>query len=253
MQHHHRPTVESTNQWAMEWLRSNVPAGPVLFTTDHQTSGRGQRNKHWHSEPERDLCMSLVLPVQPTWHPASLNKRMALAVHSCLVHHLPVGQTASAVKIKWPNDVMVWHGAGHHKVAGILVENVWRGSKWSFAVVGIGLNVQSSRLSRSYRAISLSEAWPAYPDRSALALQITHAILQRDSQTRSELNDDYAQVLFAVGHVRDFIVRNQPARGAFLGVNSEGLGQFAWSDQSQSSGLPELLPSSEVQWCWDQS
>ena len=39
--------------------------------------------------------------------------------------------------IKWPNDLMLDGG----KAGGILIENSWRGSGWSSAIIGIGINV----------------------------------------------------------------------------------------------------------------
>ena len=87
-QHHHLPSVPSTNQWAMEWLRHTLPQGPVLFTTDHQTQGRGQRDRRWSSEAGRDLCLSLAIPVQAAWNPTLINMHVALAVRDLLAHHL---------------------------------------------------------------------------------------------------------------------------------------------------------------------
>ena len=63
--HHHRPEVPSTNQWAMDWLKVELHHVLFLFTADHQTAGKGQRDRHWHSERGQDVVMSLVLPVQP--------------------------------------------------------------------------------------------------------------------------------------------------------------------------------------------
>ena len=40
------------------------------------------------------------------------------------------------VKVKWPNDVMVWCNGSYRKVSGILVENSWR-RNWTASVVGI--------------------------------------------------------------------------------------------------------------------
>ena len=42
-----------------------------------------------------------------------------------------------AVSIKWPNDVY----SGDRKAAGILIENIYRGATWDWAVVGVGVNI----------------------------------------------------------------------------------------------------------------
>ena len=134
-QHHHLPTVSSTNRWAIEWLRQHNPQGPVLFTTDHQTEGRGQRNRRWNSEAGRDVCLSLAFPAKPGWQPANINMRVALAVREAMLEHLPASQSTQAVLVKWPNDILV----GKRKIAGILCEVI----SSTYAVVGIGVNLTS--------------------------------------------------------------------------------------------------------------
>ena len=251
-QHHHRPSVPSTNQWAMEWLRHTMPQGPVLFTTDHQTEGRGQRDRRWSSEAGRDLCMSLAVPVQPHWNPTLVNMHVALAVQDLLSQHLPDHQSPGAIRVKWPNDVLVWHAGTHHKAAGILVENVWRGSQWSTAVIGVGLNVGSSRLSRSYPAVSLAEAWHVELSPSDLAQDLAKRLIQRLNGGVEGLMEDYHDALFGLGEPRTYVVHERTWQGVFRGVNVEGQGRFEWTTAREDEGLPpsEWLASSEVQWCW---
>jgi BirA family biotin operon repressor/biotin-[acetyl-CoA-carboxylase] ligase len=43
-------------------------------------------------------------------------------------------------RVKWPNDIY-WRD---RKAAGILIENVWQGNEWKFAVIGIGINVNQT-------------------------------------------------------------------------------------------------------------
>lgn len=251
-QHHHLPQVSSTNRWALEWLRQNHASGPVLFTTDHQTEGRGQRERHWSSEAGRDVCLSVAFPVNADWHPAEMNMKVALAVRKALLMHLPKAQSAQAVKIKWPNDVLIWHAGEHRKVAGILVENMWKGSQWTAAVVGVGINVDSSRLTRSYPAISLGEAWNVSLDPKSLAREVGERLVQEVGENNPQVSAEYHNALFARGEIRTFVVQQQACRGRLLAINGEGLGQFEWELEPDEGNTPpkEWLPSSEVQWCW---
>lgn len=249
--HHHRPDVPSTNQWAMDWLKSEAPHRPILFTADHQTEGKGQRERQWHSERGRDVVMSLVLPVQPHWTPASLNKRVALTVRSTLLEALPGAMNERSVLVKWPNDVLIWHGAGHFKVGGILVENVWRGSAWSHAVIGIGVNVQSRRLTQPYRAISLSDAWQSSASPSALAEHLAKRLIQDLQQPFDGLDKEYHSALYALNETRPFVVGGRTLEGRLTRVDAQGTGHFSWHFRDSEASLPSnQLNSSEVQWCW---
>lgn len=252
-QHHHLPTVSSTNRWAIEWLRQHNPQGPVLFTTDHQTEGRGQRDRRWNSEAGRDVCLSLAFPAKPGWQPANINMRVALAVREAMLEHLPASQSTQAVLVKWPNDILIWHAGEHRKVAGILVENMWRGSQWAAAVVGVGINVDSSRLTRSYPAVSLAEAWNVALEPATLARAVGEHLVRRVNEEEEEATKrSYHDALFARGETRTFLVHEREWRGRLLEINEDGLGHFEWEVQPEVAvpAPAEWLRSSEVQWCW---
>ena len=81
--------------------------------------------------------MSVVLTEGlPEAHPFVLNLAVSLAVLEGVEAALPnIGRRAW--EVKWPNDLML----DGKKAGGILIENSWRGSAWSSAVIGIGINV----------------------------------------------------------------------------------------------------------------
>tara|TARA_Y100000991_G_scaffold215395_1_gene205670 strand:+ start:818 stop:1402 length:585 start_codon:yes stop_codon:yes gene_type:complete len=194
----------------------------------------------------------LAIPVQAAWNPTLINMHVALAVRDLLAHHLPSSQSPGAIRVKWPNDVLVWHAGEHRKAAGILVENVWRGSQWSTTVIGVGINVGSSRLGRSYPAVSLAEAWHEELTPSDLATALAEGIVRRLEGDVDGLMEDYHDALFGLGEPRTFVVHERTWHGMFRGVNAEGQGRFEWSSQREAETLPpaEWLSSSEVQWCW---
>ena len=49
------------------------------------------------------------------------------------------------MKIKWPNDIL-YDG---RKIAGILIENILRGSSLDYSVIGIGLNINQTEFQNS--------------------------------------------------------------------------------------------------------
>ena len=99
-----------------------------------QTAGKGQRGKHWTTEPGSNIILSVLVDASPIRHlPAfSLSAATALAAHGLLTRY-----AVSETSIKWPND-LYWRD---RKAGGILIENAYRGKEWQWAVIGIGLNV----------------------------------------------------------------------------------------------------------------
>lgn len=98
----------------------------------HQTAGRGQRGKTWMDSPDNLKFSLLVHPrISPEWQ-----FRMSMAVSVTIVQYVS-RLVPGAVTIKWPNDIYI----NDKKTCGILIENVFRGMDWLFAIIGIGLNV----------------------------------------------------------------------------------------------------------------
>ena len=97
-------SVGSTNDYAINLLRTEHTHKETIVVTKSQEKGKGQRGKAWISSPGRDLCMSWILksPPQP---PAVFNMAAALGVLDGL--RKITGNTD--LSIKWPNDIIVNH------------------------------------------------------------------------------------------------------------------------------------------------
>lgn len=132
------PSCQSTNDVAYETIRSNSLMDGYLIWTMNQTAGRGQRGNSWEAVQGQNLTFSLVL--QPKFlqiqEQFMLSMAISLALYDFTAKHLPSHQ----VKIKWPNDLYV----NEQKIAGILIENQIRGSQWTYAIVGIGFNINQA-------------------------------------------------------------------------------------------------------------
>lgn len=127
---YYRPEVDSTNEWAKELARSGAPEG-TLVVADTQRAGRGRRGRTW-SSPRGGLYFSLIL--RPSI-PPELAPQLVLLTATCL--HRVLRRRHLPVSLKWPNDVV----ARGDKLAGILVEAGSASRGLSFAVVGVGVNV----------------------------------------------------------------------------------------------------------------
>ncbi len=126
--------VESSNNYAMAMVQARMAEHGNAWFAHSQTAGKGQRGKVWQMEPGANIILSVV--IEPTTLKAHQAFLLA-AVVALACHQFFVENVFDDVKIKWPNDIY-WKD---RKAGGILIENVFRGKEWKFAVVGIGLNI----------------------------------------------------------------------------------------------------------------
>lgn len=128
--------ASSTNDLAAAAIAAKEHEG-IVFVSDTQTKGRGQRGNSWESEAGRNLTFSvlvypLFLEVMDHFY---LSKIVAVAMVEAL------SSFGIEAAIKWPNDIYV----GDKKIAGILIENGLTGTAYSHSIWGIGLNVNQVR------------------------------------------------------------------------------------------------------------
>ncbi|TFH35800.1 MAG: biotin--[acetyl-CoA-carboxylase] ligase [Anaerolineales bacterium] len=124
-------SIGSTNDEAKHLADEGAVHG-TLVVADEQTTGRGRRDRQWHTQAGSGLAMSLVL--RPASMQATVN---SLAVIGALAVSESLSKRHVQSWIKWPNDVIVKAG----KLAGVLAEVSWIGNEIEHAVLGIGVNV----------------------------------------------------------------------------------------------------------------
>ena len=141
----------STNADALALARDGAPEG-IVVVADHQSAGRGRRDRTWVAPPGGSLLLSVLL--RP---PARVAGAVTMAAGVAMAE--AVEQVAGVVAgLKWPNDLVVATPDGERKLAGILAEADWpAGSSISggyrapapteraTVVVGVGLNVAWGR------------------------------------------------------------------------------------------------------------
>lgn len=127
----------STNDQALHLINTQTEPVELVICTDHQTQGRGQGTNSWLSLPGQNLLFSLIyypsqLSAQDTF---ILNQLVATASHKTLAKYLPEHD----LLLKWPNDLWV----GQQKLGGVLIQTGISGQFVKWAVIGIGINVNS--------------------------------------------------------------------------------------------------------------
>lgn len=220
MNHRHLTSVPSTNSYLKEWLKKepNLEAFTVV-TAHEQTAGRGQKGNHWEAEPGKNLTLSLLLRPQG-WQfttPFALNMVTSLALTDLLSPHL-------SVQIKWPNDILVER---ERKIAGILTENTWIGNDWSYAIVGVGLNMlQTSFQPYTPPATSLLREGVEVPPNwhDALLQQLIDNIQRLLSENPEALKRDYLKNLFRYQEERALyaLLDGTTFHGTLIGVAPSG-------------------------------
>jgi BirA family transcriptional regulator, biotin operon repressor / biotin---[acetyl-CoA-carboxylase] ligase len=160
---HSFKSIGSTNEVAKRLAESGAAEG-TLVIAERQIRGRGRLGRTWHSPSGQGLYFSLILrPKLSFERMPALSMVAALSVCRAIEH-----QTQLNAQIKWPNDCLL----NGKKVAGILVEISAELDMVSYAILGIGINVNNQPRdfpsSLKSKAISLEMASSQTIDRAGL-------------------------------------------------------------------------------------
>ena len=185
----------STNADLMAAAAAGAPHGSVL-ATDHQTAGRGRRDRRWESAPGDALMFSILLsPPGGVEGLASTTTALGVAAaEACRA----LG--AEGVALKWPNDLVVGEAGTHRKLAGILAQSVVSADQVA-AVVGMGLNVRGARLGDLAPAAVALDELVADPDRERLLTDILQRLSETLALSPAELRIRYLALSATVGTV----------------------------------------------------
>lgn len=211
--------LDSTNNYAMQWVSDGMAQHGQVIVAEKQTMGRGQRDKHWENT-DKDIKMSLLIqPKKDLDQIYVFSMLMALALHHALEEILPKN---IQIHIKWPNDIYI----NDKKASGILIENVIRGNQWQWATVGIGVNISSKQDQTAFSAIGLEEVMDLVPNTFVIIEKIRESVLNQlyIYQSFDAVLKIYQEKLYRINTVQDFEVLET---GAFLeakikGVNEKG-------------------------------
>ncbi len=186
-------------------LAARAGAGTVVdgavLSTDHQTHGRGRRERSWTAPPRSSIAVSaLVVPrgvPQARW--SWLPLLTGLAVAAALTDTAGV-----EVALKWPNDVLVevdsdgdgnCDGSGEgswRKLGGILAQVVPTPAG-AGVVIGIGLNVlQRADELPVASAASLTTAAATSTDRDTVLRAVLRALGEWLQRWRAAAGDPEA-------------------------------------------------------------
>ena len=245
----------STNALAADHLRQSANSSGAVILAEEQTQGRGRMGRSWTTVRGEDLAMSLAMPVvtpqaagRMSEDAAVVNMALALDVLDALKATLAAADIDLSLRLKWPNDIVVFAQGTHRKLGGMLIEPQWAGPHLRGWVVGLGLNLHARHMHRPHQGVSL---WEATGQTTPL-LPLARAIAQRWLQQFATLgkaepwpaNDVLAAYhdALAFQHVPRTYERNGQAFAATLErVHRDGTADFVTPD-----GIRHRFNSSDI-------
>lgn len=214
-------SVDSTNRYASEELDFSDTEEFTVVWTSNQYAGRGQVGNTWLSEPEKNLCFSIVLYpcfLDPS-HQFMLTKVLSLATLRFLqqyIHNIPV-------KIKWPNDIYV----GTQKIVGMLSENKIIGNKFARAVFGIGVNINQTAFSPlagnpTSLALQTGKRYDLEPLVEELRGHIRKYYQLLSEDKIEQLDKEYLENLLFINELRAYEYNGKQIQATIKGVDEYG-------------------------------
>lgn len=220
-------TVDSTNNYAMARVQAGMASHGMAWFAHEQTAGKGQRGKGWETQPGKNIAMSLVL--QPDFLDARQQFYLSAAIALACFEFFS-GYAGEETKIKWPNDLF-WRD---RKAGGVLIENVFHGKKWKWAIVGIGININQVSFDKAIKnPVSLKQITGKEFDTVALAKELYTLLMKKiqELSTRSfdKILEDYNTHLYKLNKnvllkiensIFETVIKTISAEGKLLTVDS---------------------------------
>lgn len=238
----HLSLIDSTNNYAMQLLDAEAAGAGTIIVADEQSAGKGQRGRTWLDVPGQSLLMSTILaPEVSLEYQFSLSAAIAVTVAEFLMEI----HEHWDIRIKWPNDILI----NDRKAGGILIENVLRGSRWSWCVVGLGLNVRQPAFPESLPfATSLRKESGKDFEVMTLAGEIGNRFLSLNAAaiTDGTYLARYNQYLYRKDALQRFTDDGREWTATVLNVTPDGQLQVLTED-----GIQKQYRHGEVVWKWE--
>ncbi len=229
--------LESTNDFALEFIKSQNPENGTVVLAQNQTAGKGQQNNSWESESGKNLTFSIIL--RPDFLSASqqflISILISLGVYDYLCKHV------NCVSIKWPNDIYV----EDQKIAGILIEHISKGMSLDASICGIGLNINQKQFaSHAPNPVSLWHCTKQVYDLDSELNKLLACIECRYFQLKNgkimQMQNDYLKALYRIGTW----YRYKDCKGIFfgkiVGVNEFGQIQILVNSKIRTYNFKEV-------------
>lgn len=209
--------VNSTNNFAAKLIKDGITDHGSVIMAENQSDGRGQHDSIWQSAPKLNLLLSIILlPEQMNIRsPIHLNWFISISIVDFFI------KKGIKAEIKWPNDILI----NGKKIAGVLIENKYAGSKLRNSIVGIGINVNQMSFD-SILATSMKLEQGIEFDINDLLEEFLLCVKSKEewmhSKNQDVLQKEYLNYLFGMGKRLKFKTNSGIISGEISGVDSNG-------------------------------
>jgi BirA family biotin operon repressor/biotin-[acetyl-CoA-carboxylase] ligase len=229
--------IDSTNNYAMRLINEGMAEHGMTIRADFQTNGKGQHGNLWLAEESKNLLFTSILDTQgfQLQNQFLLNTFACLSVADLLMTIIGLRN----VCIKWPNDIY----AGNKKIAGILIENIIRGTAWTHSIIGIGLNINQNQFAEMNWATSIYlESKQTYKVNKILKslLKIMNVHFRKYELKEIDLLKMYNSMLYNIDKEITFKKNHELYKGIIQGVDNSGLIQILVNGKTKSFKHKEI-------------
>jgi len=229
-----RQSLDSTNEYASDLIKSGSVSEGTVVVADYQTSGKGQHGNIWIGDTGKNLYLTIILSpgklrIEDQFY---LSMAISLGVFDAL------SALFDSISLKWPNDIYYQD----KKLGGILIENSVAGAFINSSVAGIGINVNQLEFPASLpNPVSVIQITGKKSDLTSLLniiLKYTDDRYQLLLEGEiSKLKNDYLKALYkfdtfcqfeADGEVFSAKITDVKSTGELVVETSEGVKKSYW-------------------------
>ena len=237
----HLPSVDSTNNYAKDFIAKSSPIDGTVILADEQVAGRGQSGTIWLADANKNLTFSVIFHTSflRATEQFYLNMVISLGI-SHAIHSIIQPFNNSAIQIKWPNDIY----ADNKKIVGILIENTISGMNLKYSIIGIGLNVNQEDFPKEINATSFKTLLGKEADKNIILdtvlVSIEKYFLLLKERKFDRLKKEYIENLFRYKLISKYKKGEEIFEGSIFDVDEIGNLILETSAGIQKFGFKEI-------------
>ena len=210
--------IDSTNDFIKK-IKSLVDDKLFFVFTYNQTKGRGQMNKVWESQANKNICFSICYkPIKST--PKRMSFKLNMLISLTLLDFFKELKIPD-IKIKWPNDIL----SAEKKISGILIESSIRSNNIADYIIGIGLNINQESFNGIINANSVKNIMDLNYDLNLLSNRLFKLFSNLDRKIEQlsikNLKKKYLENLYGLDSYLKFSNYNGEFKAKIIEVISE--------------------------------